>query len=272
MIENKLRKLCIAVALLISIQGQSLFAQVQVSSSLTLVGREMPGGSYEGSIQLKNLGNKAEEVRIYMKDYFYFADGRSVYEAPGSNERSNALWIEFFPNILTIAPRAEAEIGYRVQIPDRPELAGTYWSLLFVEEVPTQTDTPKSEDSFTLSITQVVRYGIQLVTEIGDTGYGLLAIENPAVNQEDQRNALEIDVINTGTIWLQPTFTCTIFDLLGNELEVVEGGEKRLYPGTSAKLAFRLSELVSGKYRALVLADAGGENLFGANYTLELEE
>ena len=159
-----------------------------------------------------------------------------------------------------------------MKIPDSEELAGTYWSLLFVEGVPDDTRRADSDEKLTLSIFQVIRYGIQIVTEIGDTGTASLAFNNTILNQDDHSNNLEIDVENTGSIWLRPFFSCTLFDLLGTELAVIEGGEKRLYPGTSTKAVFKLPVLKTGKYRALVIADGGGDNLFGANYTLELEE
>ena len=270
--QGRLSKIAAALVLLLSAHGQPLLGQVQVSGDMTLTGRGAPGGSYEGVIKLRNIGGKAEEVRLYLKDYLFFSAGTSIYDEPGTNERSNALWIEFYPNIINIAPGAEAEIGYRVQVPDDKALTGTYWSLLFVEEVPGTADVPVSEDKFTLSIRQVVRYGIQIVTEIGDTGFFALEFQNPALNLQEAAGMLSVEVVNTGTIWLRPKFSCRVYDLLGTELALIEGGERRLYPGTSARAEFSLPSLDAGRYRALVLADGGGENLYGANYTLEIEE
>jgi hypothetical protein len=171
-----------------------------------------------------------------------------------------------------MAAGAEAEIGYRVRIPEDRDLSGTYWSILFVEGVPEEKELPESEDKFTLNITQVVRYGIQFVTEIGDTGYADIGFEQPSLNIEGGAGELTVDVVNTGTVWLRPSFSCTLFDLTGAELAVIDGGEKRLYPTTSTRVIFELPALDPGRYRALVLVDGSGENLFGANYTLEIEE
>ncbi len=246
--------------------------QVQVSGDLVLIGRGMSGESYEGSIRLDNIGDTAEEVRVYLKDFSFSAGHGSSYKEPGTDARSNASWIDFFPNILNIAAGARAEIGYRVRIPEDEELTGTYWSMLFVEGVPEEKEVPESEGKFTLSITQVVRYGIQLITEIGDTGHAAVGFENPALHLKKKPGSLELDVVNTGSLWLMPSFSCTLFNLSGIELSRIEAEQKRLYPGTSTHVVFGLPELDPGRYRALVLADGGGEKLFGANYTLEIEE
>jgi len=249
-----------------------VFGDIQVSGSLTRIGLGIQAQSYEGSIELHNIGKNAEEVRVYQKDYRFFADGQALYEEPGANDRSNAPWIEFSPNILSIPAGGTAEIGYHVEVPDDDELNGTYWSLLFIESVPDKTDTPGSQDKFTLNIRQVIRYGIQLVTEIGETGTIQLGFVNPSLIEEDNRYSLAIDIENTGTVWLRPEFSCRVFDLSGIELDVIHGGEKRLYPGTSTRAIFKFPFLKAGTYKALVLADGGGENLFGANYTLKIED
>ena len=267
-----LKKLAGFSLLLLVLLSHTAVGQVQVSGDLILFGRGMPGDSYQGSIKLENGGSEAEEVLVYMNDYFFSADGGTVYSEPGTNERSNAPWIEFFPNILNIAPGADAEVGYRVRIPEDGELAGTYWSMLFVEGVPKETELPESKDKFIFSIQQVVRYGIQMITDIGDTGYVDVGFENPSLTLENGTGELSATIVNTGTVRIRPSFSCIVFDLSGVELAVIEGGEKRLYPGTSTRSVFNLPALDAGRYRALVIADGGGENLYGANYTLEIEE
>ena len=51
-----------------------------------------------------------------------------------------------------------------------------------------------------------------------------------------------------------------------------EGRRKRIYPSTSVRYTVDLSNVPQGTYKALVVADSGGDYIFGANYTLKFEK
>jgi hypothetical protein len=42
-----------------------------------------------------------------------------------------------------------------------------------------------------------------------------------------------------------------------------------MYPGTSVRQRIVLPDLPEGEYRALVVVDAGGDDAFGAEYTIK---
>jgi len=44
-----------------------------------------------------------------------------------------------------------------------------------------------------------------------------------------------------------------------------------IYPGTSVRFRIDLGKNMAGTYKTLVVADCGGDELFGANYTLEIK-
>jgi hypothetical protein len=264
-------KKSIILSLLLLITS-GVFAQVQVSSNLTIIGTGRPGEAYEGVIKLQNSGEKSENVKIYQRDFLFYADGLTTYDEPGTAPRSNAAWITFSPNFVTIPSGGSVDVGYRVQVPDYEELSGSYWSLIFIEEIPGELEAQTEDGKYTLSISQIVRYGIQIITEIGGTGYAELAFVNPLLSSTDGRKTFSIDIENTGEIWFLSEFSCTIFDLLGEKLELISGNKARLYPGTSVRVVFELPDLNSGSYRALIVADGGGDNLFGGNYTLKFDE
>ena len=48
-----------------------------------------------------------------------------------------------------------------------------------------------------------------------------------------------------------------------------EAGRMGIYPGCSARFRIDLSGLPAGRYKAIVVADCGDENVFGAQYDLE---
>jgi hypothetical protein len=51
-----------------------------------------------------------------------------------------------------------------------------------------------------------------------------------------------------------------------------DGGKQRMYPGTSVRFTADLVGVQSSLYKALIIVDCGGEDVFGANVNLVLNE
>ncbi len=247
-------------------------AGVSVTSGLTYEKTVMAGESYQGVIHLKNNGPSPQEVKLYQTDYLFFCDGTNRYGDPGKITRSNAGWITFRPQRLTIAAHATAQVNYRVQAPDDASLAGTYWSMLMVEGISSSSPeaTGPRQDNVTLGLSQVIRYGLQIVTQIGDSGTRLLKFLDTRVLKTGHTRILQVDMQNTGQRWLKALLWTELYDEQGRTAGRFEGGRLRLYPGTSVRFRVDLSKVPEGIYKALVVADCGGDTLFGATYTFQL--
>lgn len=61
------------------------------------------------------------------------------------------------------------------------------------------------------------------------------------------------------------------FTKKGQSSGKIDGSSHRIYPGCSARFVLDLSKLAPGGYKAVVVADNGDDNVFGANYVLELK-
>jgi hypothetical protein len=230
------------------------------------------GEVYQGIVLLKNTDDNPEEAKIYLTDYHFSADGRIDYGPPGTRPRSNAAWIEVSPARCTIPPQEVVPVRYRCSIPQDPGLTGTYWSMLMVEGVPTGSPegSGPTRDRMSFGIQQVVRYGIQMVTHIGATGTSTLTFTHTRLLKAAEGRVLQVDLENTGTRWLRPTLWSELYDEQGVYVGRFDAGGQRLYPGTSARFKVDLSQVPAGTYKALVVADCGGDAVFGATYTLKL--
>jgi len=51
----------------------------------------------------------------------------------------------------------------------------------------------------------------------------------------------------------------------------IEGGKFRIYPGCSVRHKIDLKDVPKGRYKALIVADNGDENIFGSRWNLEIE-
>lgn len=157
------------------------------------------GKTYPGTIRVRNLGDAPQTVRIYQTDYRFYSDGRNVYGEPGKDARSNANWITLSPTLLTIPPKEEAAVNYRIAVPADTSLRGSYWSMVMVEGTGDAGPIPVAAVSgkARIAVRQVVRYGVQMVTDIGDTGTRSLKL-NARLVRADGKRLLQVDVANTG--------------------------------------------------------------------------
>lgn len=248
-------------------------AQIAIISESVLERPAAPGESYTGVIHLRNSSAEPHDARVYQTDYLFYADGKNIFGIPGSAPRSNARWVTFTPDYVTVPAGQTVSVQYSVVVPEGGSpLVGTYWSMLMVETVA--PGSPESEQQAgaqpQLGLRTTMRYGTQIVTHVGDTGLMDLAFDNVAATPA--RNAdganLSLDVTNTGERGARARMTLELYDAAGNLVRKLEQQRGLLFPGTSFRQHFQLGSLPSGRYKAVVLADAGGDEIFGGEYTL----
>lgn len=247
---------------------------IQLPDGMT-VNKTLPlGGQTSGNIVIANNGKEAETVRIYQTDYMFSADGKNNFGSPGSMPRSNAKWIKFTPNQVTVAPGEETSIFYEIAVPETSDLRGTYWSVIMVEPIPQDALKPPNpkKDKATIGVQAVFRHAVQMITHIENTGTRALQFSNKALKVQAHKTFLTIDVENVGERWLVPQLYVDVADSGGNAMKRYEGKKFRIYPGCSARYVIDLGKLNSGKYNALVIADSGeNEKVFGARYILDVK-
>lgn len=248
-------------------------AKVIIVGSLTHEREAAAGESYQGTIFIRNPLEEPAEVKFYQTDYLFFFDGRSIYGEPGKIKRSNAQWIRFSPHQLVIPPKERSAVEYTVKVPEDETLVGTYWSMLMIEEISNSSpEASKSEkDRVELGIRQVLRYGIQMLTHISDTGTRKIKFLDKKLISQDGRTILQMDIENIGERWLTPTLWVELHDSQGTDLGRFESGKTRIYPSCSVRYKVDLTDVPKGKYKALVVADNGDEYVFGAKYDLEIK-
>ena len=168
-----------------------------------------------------------------------------------------------------MAPQEESVILYEIKVPEEEVLTGSYWSVIMVEgqHVASQEPNPNS-----LTINTIVRYAVQIVTNIGETGERNLEFVEAKLNRVQGEKFSEIALENTGERLLQPTISLELFNDDGENVGVVTAEKKKIYPGTSTKFILDLAKFPEGEYQAIVLADCDEEDIFGLNLTLKIND
>lgn len=251
------------------VNSSRLFSQSQVviAGELTYEQNILPGNSESGTITVRNIGPDSALVRVYQKDYLFYHDGTSDYPEPGKIERSNAVWITYTPTRFYIPGNSEVTVNYVVQVPAIDTLSGTYWSMLMVE--PTKEIIPEEKEGMTVNT--VIRYGIQIITNIGNTGEKNIEFIDVNLMQDNEKRILLVDIKNTGERMVRPSVWAELYDSTGEKIGIFETEMARTFPGTSIRKRMDISEVAPGTYKTIIIADCGEDDLFGLDYTLEIK-
>jgi hypothetical protein len=257
----KLRTLFFLLGIFAAFAG-AVKANIDVDGDLIVVKSAAPGESYEGDIVIRNNGDETEEIKVYQTDYSFQHNGSNYYGEPGQLHRSNAFWISFSPKRATIPPGQKTKVHYVIKVPAADTLRGSYWSMLMIEGVnPINPEDLRKKNA--VSIKTVMRYGIQLVTDIGTSGKRQLKFLEYQLLKDKDKTILQVDLENIGESWLRPQVWAEVYDENGNSLGNFPGGQMRTYPNTSLRFKIDLGSISNGMYRTLIVADCGGDDLFG---------
>jgi len=134
-----------------------------------------------------------------------------------------------------------------------------------------ESSQPRPADLPAMGISQQIRYGVQIATHIAGTGRKEVQFLDVRMRTgEDGSKQLIVDVQNTGDIWFRPAFSAEVFDAGGSSRGTFRGQFFRMYPRTSVRHRIDIGDLPQGEYTVVLIVDAGGEDVFGAEYTLTL--
>lgn len=265
--------LALAIAPALSTAGA---AQIAVLSNNVEEKEIGPGSTYTGAIRVKNTTSEPQEAKVYQTDYHFSADGRTEYGAPGSVQRSNAAWVTLNPTYITVPAGEEVLVNYRVNVPAAAAapLIGTFWSMVMVEGIKKGSAESSAGGAgrnvqVQMGIQPTIRYAVQIVTHIAGTGERKVEFAGTqVVGSRGGGKTLELDVLNTGERAYRPEVWVELFNAQGTQVGTFRSTRGLIYPNTSVHQSFDLGAIPAGTYQALVAADAGGESVFGAQYTL----
>lgn len=261
----------IPLALLLGLLAPGpIAAQIAVLGSTVQEHTGRPGESYTGTILVRNTTSEAQTARIYQTDYRFAADGSSEFDAPGTANRSNAKWVATTGSQVTVPGGATVPIHFAVNIPGDSALDGSYWSMIMVEGVKAANRTPSTRQP-SMGVVPVLRYGVQVVSHIEQSGARKVEFLNTrVVSEPGGRRTLEFEIHNTGERAFRLDVKAELFEGAGSSVGTFQQTRGLIYPGSSVLQRFDISSLPAQEYQALILADTGEDDVFGAQYTLRM--
>ncbi len=257
----------ILTTLLITVN--TLLGGVAVLNGLAHEFNVTPGNTYQGKIELQNAAGTAQVVTLYQSDMSTMHTGETFYTDSITNDRSNMSWISISSLGLTLDNEEKGSIDFQITVPSSSTLSGTYWSVIMVEP---RDPIHVQEDKSGYSIQSKIRYAIQIVCNIGETGTTDLKFLNISQESFNNKQYLEVDVENSGQVLIKPTLSLELFDEQGNSLPILKAEKQRIFPNSSKKFIIEIDEIKPGVYQGILIADCDTDDLFGVNITLNLKD
>jgi len=243
-------------------------AHLDLPASLTYEKAAESNTHYDDFIPIKNSGDEPLNVKITHVDYLYNSQGETHFAELGTNARSNAAWMKLSHHFMTIPPHETTRLHFNVTIPDNRQLQGTYWSMFLIEPVVPPADIPEAKNS--VGLQTVVRYGVQVITNVGEKGICSLKILNKNITRNESGQLFLLDVENSGSSLLEPGVSIDIFDQSGKLAGHFVGRKCRILPSCSIRYDIDITIIPAGKYKAVVILDGEEKGVFGAQYDLNI--
>ncbi|MCS4303776.1 WxL protein host-binding domain-containing protein [Chryseobacterium sp. BIGb0232] len=252
------------------LQFSILHAGIVVLNGLTHSYKVENGQVYKGKIAIENTGANPQNVKLFLQDFTYHADGTINYAALHTQKRTNGDWIKLNTNLVTLKGKEKTEVFYEITIPNQVIDPGSYWSVIIVEPVD---DIKPSDKQPGVSITSVIRYAIQVITDY-DTEKAKpdLTFENIKVEKEEGKQTVKIAIANHGNLYCKPTASIEIYNRKsGEKIGTFSSLTMGLLPSTSKTFYIDISKVPSAQYKATVIATDEDENAFALNVELEVK-
>src|SRR5688572_30264962 len=270
--------LLVLIVELVAVSSAS--GQITVTGALLVERAAAPGETYQGAITIRNTSNTGQTATLSLADYRFDASGSNAFDAPGSHARSNTPWITLSQQAVSVPPLGTQVVSYTITVPaaatastgtyvlgttgGAPASAGTYWGVVLVE-AEDRSSAPIDPTTFT--VTPKIRFAVQLVTHLGQTGDCKLAFGNPRI----QPDSMLVDVSGQGTRACRPNLKLEVYNADGALQHTATLRGSYLYPDTSTRQTFPLAPLAPGSYSFLVLADVGADKLQGARFQVQVK-
>lgn len=263
---NKYYLFIVISFLILALTSLSATASIRITGDLLREFTLSPGEATSGEIVIYNTGEEPTDFEVTKRDYLFYAEGRSEYPSAGSVERSNASWISFsLPPEVTINPDEEFPLNFTIDVPDDESLTGTYWSIILIQSARPPAEEPEEG----VGVRQVVRYGVQIAVNIGDTGERKIDLLGVEPVKQTESKTVRVNIKNVGERAVSPITRLELYDDQGKKYGPFEGSEYMIYPGCSVSYTIPLEEVPDERFQGVIIIDNGDESVWGARKEID---
>ena len=249
--EENLRHIFFIIFIILSFVT-TLHSSFVVRDEFTKVYDIIYGETIHSSVNLYNPSEETVQVRISQADYAHTKNGDDFFLEPRKYTRSNANWINF-PEFISIRAKENVTYHFTITAPNQRDFVGTYWSVLFFDEVTKLTPLETQE------IALDYRYCIQIISNLKNTGI----IDISVVEANYQDGNITLTLKNIGSLWFDATIKIDIFNQNAELVDAKISERHRIYPDLEKVYKIPIEALKSADYYAIIMVDGGNNRVFG---------
>ena len=260
--------------------SSTVYGQLSVHIDNAVIENLLPDTTIIATITIRNIDTKDADIQIYLSDYQINLN-QTHYANPNTTPRSNAAWIKLGATDTTIPANTTKQIPVEIDIPNDDTLSGSYWSLIMVEPKPSNIliGDINQEEVSEQNLRIISRHGLNVITSFKE-GYSDFEFEKPSMSySKNETPIFNINSENIGTSIVKADVYLDIYASNGEEFGRIDIGKQVFRPRNPVSLTFDFSQLISENqlglvadtYSALLIVDAGDDNLFGARYNLDIQ-
>lgn len=245
--------------------------EISVTSSLRQEFTVASGDVLMGFLSIANHGDALASVTITQADLSFDDGGAVAYEDANSSPSSNAAWI-YVPSRIDVPADGQVQVPFTIEVPTAGMLPGSYWSVLRVQaEAATSVTTESRFDLVTTRVDVIVQYAVTILTHVGTPDVRTLQFEQPAFRQDPDTGGYRLHVVlhNPGEYVVSAKVWLELYDPSGGLVTRIDADDLRIYPHVRTTTRFDFGTLNAQAYQAVVVADAGGSDVFGTRYDLD---
>ena len=222
-----------------------------------------PGESSVSTVTINNDTDKQNKFKISFNDFNMNGFGKSEFLAPGTGDHSLSKWVNVSPSFVDLKPGEKVELTVTVMVPmDDPGANKAAWSILLIEQAEERKslDDGAQQEKISFGVIPTFAFGVFLYQNPPNVAVTSVDIIDFRFEQQELRNALEIDVHNIGDGISHCTVYVDLTNMKTGETQKMVVKRFTIVPGLKRAFHFALPEgLEPGQYSAVSVLDFGSD-------------
>ena len=231
------------------------------------------GERYVSFVKVTNDSEEPAHLKVYLGDWNDVAKG-SQYFDPGELPRRLSRWMQVSPSRLTGPPGGSEKVYYEIAMPEDPNLAGSYWGMVFVEGMPRPSKVlPEESEGVSVSLKIITRYAVKVYVTVPETEIRQAAFTGAKVLPVKGGFDMTATLENEGNIYLKPHVWLELRDQTGMTVYSEDHLLVTLLAESKSDYTFELRDLnlTPGRYTALIIADYDAPHLVATQAEIEIK-
>lgn len=239
----------IFVVFLLALSGLSEAQSIGLAPA-QVVANFKPGVPFEQELTVQNYGEDTVELHVQITDFWYNEKNEKLFDAPGTQPRSAANWIQFVPERFQVGPHSSQRLKAIITPP--VSASGGYYAVLFIESTPVRTNKVTQDGR---AVFTNMRIGCLVLLNAAKTEQFQVAVDDLKLTPPSEHAdlSLRFTVDNRSNTHVFPLARLSVFDPQQKLAAKAEGEMKRFLPGQKDSMQVGWSGMLPpGDYNAVL--------------------